>query len=192
VLPFRFYRSAVNSSYSVRGRIGGNPKTSCKTERQRANGHDDQRTLPSALTNATMSQQLHLAVTGTAFARLYILGPNEADITSVTDTPHEVGYRTQGVGCTVGSRARTVVSHLPALPHHHREPSIKSEYLRVSDEETRQRHCFVSKSRLMSAYGKETSDRRDVDTIRSDFNGDPYRTVGEQTGSIVICCGLGK
>jgi hypothetical protein len=30
---------------------------------------------------------LHLAVTGTTFAQLYILGPNEADITSVTDTP---------------------------------------------------------------------------------------------------------
>ena len=67
VLPFGFDRSAVNSSYSVRGRIGGSPKTSRETEGQRANGNDDQRTTPSPLTNATMPQQLHLAATSRSF-----------------------------------------------------------------------------------------------------------------------------
>jgi len=62
VLPFGFDRSALHRLYSVRRRIGGNPKTCRETERQRANGNDDQRTLPSALTNSTMSQRSHISV----------------------------------------------------------------------------------------------------------------------------------
>jgi len=104
MLPFGFDRSAVNSSYRVGRRIGGSPKTCSETERQRANGNDDQRTTPSPITNATMSQQLHLAVTGRSAPGLYILELHKADITSVTDFSsvriRNVGYEMQDVGCT--------------------------------------------------------------------------------------------
>src|SRR5579863_3013794 len=40
----------------------GNPKTCRETERQRANGNDDQRTLPSVFSNSTSSQRSHISV----------------------------------------------------------------------------------------------------------------------------------
>lgn len=64
VLALRFGRSAVSGSCGVRLRSPRSTKTGCYVERQRANGNDDQHTLPPALNNASMSQQTHVAISG--------------------------------------------------------------------------------------------------------------------------------
>jgi hypothetical protein len=72
-----------------------------------------------------MSQQLHLAVTGTAFARLYILGPNEADITSVTDTLMKLDTEPRELVARLVPAPEPLSAISPLCRHHHREPSRK-------------------------------------------------------------------
>ena len=67
-----------------RVRTAGNPKTSGDTKCQRANGNDNQRTTPAALTKPSMSLQFHPLLPQLPLAGLYNIEPSQIDITSVT------------------------------------------------------------------------------------------------------------
>jgi hypothetical protein len=84
VLPFGFDRSAVNRFYDVRLIIAGSPKTGSKTERQGANGDDDQHTLQAALANSTMSYRSHVSVSHKLLRAIIQHWKEDTDITSVT------------------------------------------------------------------------------------------------------------
>jgi hypothetical protein len=88
MLPLRVGGTVVKRFYAVSLRSEWSPKASRDTQCQRANGNDDQHTLPPVPTNSSMSQRLHVAVRKRlCLVGLYTIGHNNTDITTVADLP---------------------------------------------------------------------------------------------------------